>query len=45
VEYVEIVDADSLESCETINNNSRLILAVRVNRKVRLIDNAGLVEL
>ncbi len=45
VEYVEIVDADSLESCETINNNSRLILAVTVNRKVRLIDNAGLVEL
>jgi len=45
VEYVEIVDADSLKSCETVNKNSRLIMAVRVNRKVRLIDNAGLVEL
>lgn len=45
VEYVEIVDADSLKSCETVNKNSRLIMAVRVNWKVRLIDNAGLVEL
>ncbi len=45
VDYVEIVDADSLESCETVNINSRLIMAVMVNQKVRLIDNAGLVEL
>lgn len=44
VDYVEIVDADSLERCETVSGNSRLILAVKVNDKVRLIDNAGLYE-
>ena len=44
VDYVEIVDADSLERCETVGGNSRLILAVKVNEKVRLIDNAGLYE-
>jgi len=43
VDYVEIVDEDSLERCETVNKNSRLILAVKVNNKVRLIDNAGLI--
>ncbi len=45
VDYVEIVNEDSLERCETVNKNSRLILAVKVNNKVRLIDNAGLIEL
>ncbi len=45
VDYVEIVDADSLERCETVSANSRLILAVKVNERVRLIDNAGLYEL
>jgi pantoate--beta-alanine ligase len=45
VEYVEIVDADSLECCETVSMNSRLILAVKVNERVRLIDNARLYEL
>jgi len=45
VDYVAIVNEDSLERCETVNKNSRLILAVRVNNKVRLIDNAGLIEL
>lgn len=44
VEYVAIVDADSLKSCSTVNKNSRLIMAVKVNRRVRLIDNAALVE-
>lgn len=44
VDYVEIVDEDSLGRCETVKKNSRLILAVKVNNKVRLIDNAGLIE-
>ncbi len=42
VDYVEIVDADTLECCEKINENSRLILAVTINGRVRLIDNARL---
>lgn len=45
VDYVEIVDADSLERCEVVNENSRLIMAVKINKKVRLIDNARLYEL
>lgn len=44
VDYVEIVDADTLERCETVNENSRLIMAVMINRRVRLIDNARLFE-
>jgi pantoate--beta-alanine ligase len=42
VDYVEIVDADTLERCEKICENSRLILAVTINGRVRLIDNARL---
>ncbi len=45
VDYVEIVDADSLERCEAVTVNSRLILAVKVNERIRLIDNARLCEL
>ncbi|MCX5870271.1 MAG: pantoate--beta-alanine ligase [Deltaproteobacteria bacterium] len=44
VEYVEIVDADSLERCETVGGNSRLIMAVKVHERVRLIDNTRLCE-
>ena len=42
VEYVEIVDADSLECSVTVSGNCRLIMAIKVNEKVRLIDNARL---
>ncbi|MEK6201585.1 MAG: pantoate--beta-alanine ligase [Desulfobulbaceae bacterium] len=45
VEYVEIVDSDSFERCETINVNSRLVMAVKIHERVRLIDNARLFEL
>ncbi len=45
VDYVEIVDIDSLNRSETVAENSRLILAVKVNERVRLIDNARLYEL
>lgn len=44
VDYVEIVDATSLERCGLVDGNSRLIMAVKINGRVRLIDNAGLVE-
>ena len=42
VDYVEIVDADNLERCATVNENSRLIMAIKVHEGVRLIDNARL---
>lgn len=45
VDYVDIINEDSLDPCETIDKKSRLIIAVKVNNKVRLIDNAGLMEL
>lgn len=44
VDYVAIVESNTLESCEMVNENSRLILAVVINNKVRLIDNASLFE-
>jgi pantoate--beta-alanine ligase len=44
VDYVEIVDANSLERCPTVSGNSRLIMAIKVHERVRLIDNAGLYE-
>jgi pantoate--beta-alanine ligase len=42
VDYVEIVDADTLENSARVNENSRLIMAVTINGRVRLIDNARL---
>ena len=42
VDYVEIVDADSLERGPTVSGNSQLIMAIKVHERVRLIDNAGL---
>ena len=42
-EYVEIVDADSLEPIEEIEHPALLALAVRVG-PVRLIDNVVLVQ-
>jgi pantoate--beta-alanine ligase len=44
VDYVEIVDADSLERCATVSGNSRLIMAIKVHERIRLIDNARLGE-
>ncbi|MCC6272355.1 MAG: pantoate--beta-alanine ligase [Deltaproteobacteria bacterium] len=41
VQYLEIVDAETLESVETLDRPSRLILAVYLNGK-RLIDNGPL---
>jgi pantoate--beta-alanine ligase len=42
VDFVAIVENDTLENCEAVNENSRLIMAVTINNKVRLIDNASL---
>lgn len=43
VDYVRIVDCDSLVDVKTADKNSRLILAVKVADRVRLIDNGSLV--
>ncbi len=43
VDYVEVIDTDSLFAVEVIDSRSRIALAVKINRKVRLIDNALLV--
>jgi pantoate--beta-alanine ligase len=44
VEYVEIVDSDSLERCEVVEVSSRLVMAVKIHERIRLIDNARLFE-
>ncbi|MDR3631368.1 MAG: pantoate--beta-alanine ligase [Desulfocapsaceae bacterium] len=40
VEYVEVVDKETLQKSATINRNSIIVLAVKINGRVRLIDNA-----
>ncbi len=42
IDYIKIVDADTLEEVETVNENSRILLAVFIGR-TRLIDNAALI--
>ncbi len=44
VEYVRIVDRYSLAPCQTVDQNSVLALAMKIGGKVRLIDNALLIE-
>jgi pantoate--beta-alanine ligase len=40
VDYIEVVDKDSLLPLEFVENNSLLALAVKINNRVRLIDNS-----
>lgn len=40
VDYIEVVDKDSLLSLEFAEKNSLLALAVKINNRVRLIDNS-----
>ncbi len=42
IDYVEIVDSVSLEPCLEVNSSARLLLAVFINNRIRLIDNAQL---
>jgi pantoate--beta-alanine ligase len=44
VDYVSFVDGDSLEPVATVAANTVLALAVRIDGKVRLIDNGLVVE-
>jgi pantoate--beta-alanine ligase len=42
VEYVKVVNRYSLKRVETVDNDSAILLAMKVNNKVRLIDNSPL---
>jgi len=42
LEYFSIVDEDSLQECDEIKGQCRAIGAIRVNQKIRLIDNIAL---
>ncbi len=44
IDYVSIFDKDSLVACQTVDKDSVLALAVKVNDRVRLIDNAPLLD-
>jgi len=43
IDYVEILDRSSLQPCERISSESVLVLAVKINQRIRLIDNSTLV--
>jgi pantoate--beta-alanine ligase len=42
VDYVDVVDKDTLLSCEFVEKNCVMALAVKINNRVRLIDNTVL---
>ncbi len=42
IEYVELVDRTSLVACERVSSESRLLIAVKINKRIRLIDNSTL---
>ena len=44
IDYVELVDETSLQACESVNSKSRLLIAVKINNRIRLIDNSTLME-
>jgi pantoate--beta-alanine ligase len=44
VEYVSVVNRQTLKKVATADNDSALILAMKVNNKVRLIDNSSLAD-
>ena len=45
IDYLEIVDKKTLVSCEQISENSILVMAVKINGRIRLIDNSLLMDL
>ena len=44
VDYVEIVDKSTLDSCTQLSTQSLLVMAVKINNRIRLIDNAMLMD-
>lgn len=43
VDYIKIVNSDTMEDLETVNRNALIALAVYINGKVRLIDNLEII--
>jgi pantoate--beta-alanine ligase len=42
IDYVEIVDGGSLKRCAAVDAQSQILLAVKINNRIRLIDNSKL---
>lgn len=42
VDYIEIVNTTSLQACDSINSESIILIAVKINNYIRLIDNSTL---
>ena len=40
IDYIEVVNKTSLQPCTSINSQSRLVLAVKINKRIRLLDNS-----
>ena len=42
IDYIEIVNGSSLLSCDTVDAESQILLAVKINDRIRLLDNSQL---
>jgi len=42
IDYIEVVDKDTLQPCTTLSGDSQLVLAVKINKRIRLLDNSTL---
>lgn len=42
IDYIEIVNGRDLSTCATIDTESQILLAVKINNRIRLIDNSKL---
>lgn len=40
IDYIEVVDKTSLQNCTDILDSSMLVLAVKINNRIRLLDNS-----
>jgi pantoate--beta-alanine ligase len=40
IDYIEVVDKTTLQSCMNITPDSVLVLAVKINKRIRLLDNS-----
>jgi pantoate--beta-alanine ligase len=43
IDYIEVVDKTSLQSCSVVNAESMLVLAVKINSRIRLLDNSKII--
>jgi pantoate--beta-alanine ligase len=40
IDYIEVVDQATLQKCEDVTSDSMLVLAVTINKRIRLLDNS-----